>query len=881
MLKLKNVNKIYIMPNFEVRALDQFSVTFRQNEFVSVLGPSGSGKTTLLNIVGGLDQYTSGDLMINGKSTKTFKEREWDVYRNHRVGFVFQSYNLIPHQTVLSNVELALTIAGLNKEERVKKAKLALDRVGLHDQYYKKPNQLSGGQSQRVAIARALVNDPEILLADEPTGALDTKTSTQILDLIKEIASDRLVIMVTHNAVLAEKYSTRIINLLDGKLINDSNPITEEELKKKEEPFRTTKKEQAKMTWWTTFKLSLQNLFSKAKRTILTSIASSIGIIGISLVLSLSYGVKSYIHNMQEDMLSGNPITVESNTLDLDKMMDSMGRTEQVKFVKDEGLVNVRKLIEQLAKRASDTQSMFIENNITAEYIDYVNGLPPEDVAAIIYDYELDLKPNLYFDFSETADGDPTSMSLTTIINIYTSILKESEGTRSFANMISNFTNIAKKAPESEEYILSQYDILAGRYATEKDEVMLVLSDDRSLTDLLLAQLGYYSQEEFLNLIYKEIDDPDYNPNLAIKEQFSYQDLMDKTFMWYANDSIYKLPPVMLQDNAKFIYEPYAENITNTDGAVELKIVGILEPNENIMYGSLRSGFYYTEQLSQHILENSEQSLIVQEMTNANLSSYTNIPSEEGKMNAVIFFYDYTFRGVTKTVPGFVGNVSMLSNLLGTIGSSSGGGPEELPMIYALTKRDLGGETLPSKISIYPIDLEHKDNVIQYLNAWNDQEGLDDEDGITLTDPLSIIFAMINNMINVITIALIGFTTLALLVSSVMIAIITYVSVVERVKEIGVIRSLGGRKRDVSNLFVAETVIIGFTSGLVAVMFTYFASFIINLIVRPEIGFNIAIFPIHYAIIMLGISILLTLISGLIPSRSAAKKDPVVALRTE
>ncbi len=879
MLKLKNIKKIYQLPNFEVRALDDVTISFRQNEFVSVLGPSGSGKTTLLNLVGGLDQYTSGDLIINGKSTKTFKEREWDVYRNHRVGFVFQSYNLIPHQTVLSNVELALTIAGLSKEERVKKAKDALDRVGLHDQYNKKPNQLSGGQSQRVAIARALVNDPDILLADEPTGALDTETSTQILDLIKEIASDRLVIMVTHNPILAEKYSTRIVKLLDGKVVSDSNPIVEVE--DKPIVFKSTGKERAKMSLWTTFKLSLQNLFSKFSRTILTSVASSIGIIGISLVLSLSYGVKTYINDMQEDMLSGNPITVESNTLDLEKMMDGMGHTEKVKLIKKDGKVNVDKLIEQLAQRASNTQSMFIENNITEEYIEYVKGLSEEDIAALILDYEVDLKPNLYFDFKESVDGEAKNMSLTTVISIYTSILKENDDTKSFANMISNFTNIAKKAPESEDYILSQYNLLEGKYATEKDEVMLVLNKDRSLTDLLLAQLGFYSQEEFLNIIFKEIGDADYNEDILIKDDFTYEELMSKTFTWYKNDSIYKDPLPMFADKAKFFYEPYGDNITNTDDSVELKIVGILEPNDNIMYGSLRSGFYYTEELSNYMLEHNRDSLIVNELESSNRQSFTNIPDEEGVMFSVMYFYDYTFRDNTKTVPGFVGNVNMLSNLIGTIGSTMGGEMEEMPLIYTLTKRDLAGEDLPSKISIYPVDLDHKDNVLTYLNDWNNLDDTQDEDKITLTDPLSIVFKMINDMINVITIALIGFTALALVVSSVMIAIITYVSVVERVNEIGVIRSLGGRKRDVSNLFIAETFIIGLVSGIIAILFTYLASFIINLIVYPKINFNIAIFPPLYAVIMISISIGLSLISGLIPSRSAAKKDPVDALRAE
>ncbi len=876
MLKLTNIKKTYKMPNFTIKALDDVSVGFRKNEFVSILGPSGSGKTTLLNIVGGLDKYTSGDLIINNKSTKTFKERDWDVYRNHRVGFVFQSYNLIPHQTVLSNVELSLTIAGLSKQERVEKAKQALNKVGLSDQYNKKPNQLSGGQSQRVAIARALVNDPEILLADEPTGALDTKTSKQIMELIKEIANDRLVIMVTHNPQLAKKYSTRIIKLLDGKLKSDSSPLDQQSIKQDEIIIDKPKKEKAKMSWWTAFKLSLQNLFSKKKRTLLTSVASSIGIIGISLVLSLSFGVKSFINNMQSDMLSGNPIMIESSTLDIEKMISSMSDREKVKLLKQDGKVNVSNVVEELAKRASNAQSMFVENNITPEYLNFLSQLPEEDVAAMFYDFETDLKPNLYFDFYQSSTHVPDRISLTAVNSIYTSILMENEDTKPFASMISSVSNFTKQAPTNEEYILNQYNVLAGRYAVEKDEIMLVLNDDRSLTDLLLAQLGYFSQEEFLNLVFKETNDQDYNPDLQIKDSFEFGELMQKEFVWYGNDSIYKTAPAHLENMAKFSYEAYADNINNVEGSVKLKVVGILEPNQNIMYGSLKSGLYYTEKLSQHMLEINQQSEIVQKMDDLELSAYTNIPNENGNMDSVMFSYAYTFRQSTKSAVGFVGSINMVSNLLGSMG-----GNNAAPIIYSLTKRDLGGEALPSKISIYPLDIEHKDNIIDYLNAWNVQEGRLDEDKITITDPLSIIFAMLNNMINIVTVALIGFTTLALLVSSVMIAIITYVSVVERIKEIGVIRSLGGRKRDVSNLFVAETVLIGLTSGTIAVSVTYFLSMIINAVVNKMIGFKIAIFPIHYALLMLCLSVGLTLISGIIPSKSAAKKDPVIALRTE
>src|SRR5690625_1885924 len=391
MLQLKNLNKTYKVADYKVEALKDINLSFRKNEFVSVLGPSGSGKTTLLNIIGGLDKYDNGELIINGRETKHFKEKDWNVYRNHRIGFVFQSYNLIPHQTVLSNVELALTIAGLSKEERIKRSKEALDKVGLHDQYYKKPNQLSGGQSQRVEIARALVNDPEILLADEPTGALDTVTSKQIMDLIKEIASDRLVIMVTHNPDLAEEYSTRIINLLDGKVRDDSNPYKSKTKIIKE---KVREPERAKMSWWTTFRLSIQNLLSKKNRSILTSIASSIGIIGISLVLSLSFGVQLFIKNTQEDMLSGNPIEIAESAFDMEAIMKGMTPQEKQEIIKESGYVNVDQMIEMIAKRSQETNGMFVENVITEEYIEYLKKMPEEDIAAIFYDREIDISNN-------------------------------------------------------------------------------------------------------------------------------------------------------------------------------------------------------------------------------------------------------------------------------------------------------------------------------------------------------------------------------------------------------------------------------------------------------------------------------------------------------
>lgn len=874
MLKLTNISKNYYVADMTVRALKNIDLSLRENEFVSVLGPSGSGKTTLLNIIGGLDKYDAGDLIINGRQTKDFNEKDWNIYRNHRIGFIFQSYNLIPHQTVLSNVELALTIAGLSKEERIEKAKDALDKVGLSDQYYKKPNQLSGGQSQRVAIARALVNDPEILLADEPTGALDTETSKQIMDLIKEIANDKLVIMVTHNPLLAEEYSTRIINLLDGEIVSDSKPYHLEPkiVKKKKET------ERAKMSWWTTFKLSIQNLLSKRSRTILTSIASSIGIIGISLVLSLSYGVQTFINNTQEDMLSGNPITITESTFDMEAIMSGMTPPKKIEIIKEAGYVNIHKMVEMLAQRSKETSGMFIKNIITEEYIDYLMEMPEKDVAAIFLDREIDITNNLYLTSKSKNDLDEEIISMSVLRTIYTDILKENEDTKAYANLISNFTNIIGQAPNNEKYLLEQYNILDGKIANEIDEIMLVLNKDGLISDLTLAQLGYYSQEDFINKILNAIDDEKTNET---QEKFSYEELLSKEFIWYPNDIVFKKNEGLDAPLKPFFYNAYGDDFNEDDG-VKLKVVGILEPKDNIVYGSLESGFYYTEELANHIINTNKSSQIINYILDEN-SEEKQITSGKFKVSAnapemeagITYKYSYKYLDEDRVnLTGYVGKTDQMADMLGSVI------PDFPDTIYKLTTRDLGGEEIASKISIYPTDLKHKDNVIDYLDNWNNtlEEG---GNKVVYTDTLSIVFAMINDIINIITIALIGFTSLALFVSSVMIAIITYVSVVERTKEIGVIRSLGGSKRDVSNLFIAETAIIGLASGLFAIAFTYFASFIINLIVHNAIGTNIAVFPWHYALIMISVSITLTLISGLIPSRSAAKKDPVVALRTE
>ncbi len=913
MLQLKGITKVYKVASGDVHALKGIDISFRKNEFVSILGPSGCGKTTTLNIIGGLDKYTSGDLVIARKSTKNFTDRDWDVYRNHRIGFVFQSYNLIPHQTVLGNVELALTISGVSKEERIRRAKSALDKVGLKGEYLKYPNQLSGGQCQRVAIARALVNEPDILLADEPTGALDSKTSVQIMDLIKEISKEKLVIMVTHNAEIAEEYSTRIVRLLDGEIIEDTNPYLEEDQRKEiaeieaQSNKKPKKKNKAKMSWWTAFKLSARNLFTKRGRTALTSIAGSIGIIGISAVIAVSTGVRTYINDMQDDMLSGNPITILETGYDLNSMMNGMEFEDSVSLVKENGYVNVESMMEFLVNQIETMDSFMVENDINQDYVDYILNMPKE-YAALKLDYGLDVTNNIYTQFKGNALKDQT-VSLSAIKTIYSSVMKET-AYKDQATLIASLGDTFQLAPSDKNYIESQYNVLQGKMATEKDEIMLVVSKDSSLTDLTLAQLGYYTQDEFLNIAFSlEENSESYNPEL-FKNKFTYQELMDKEFTWYSNSAVFNKNNSVMNP---FTYNYKVDEDFNKEGELKLKVVGILEPKENINFGCLQTGVYYTDELVEYILENNKNSEIVKFIEEANKPENAENPfyknyvdgftsghfsgiNENGTpydMNSGItyefdYYYDDNLNDDVipelKTAIGFVGKLDTISSMIGGMMGM------EVGDMYKLSLRELGGVNLCNDITIYPTDFDTKDKVTEYLDKWNNEGDIvignktitfEERSKITYTDTLSLIISMIDMMINVVTIALISFTSLSLVVSCVMISIITYVSVVERIKEIGVIRSLGGRKRDVSNLFNAETLIIGLASGLFGVGFTYILSGIVNIIVKSLAGFSIMILPFSSALTMVLLSVGLTILSGLIPAKKAAHQDPVVALRTE
>ena len=1092
MLELKNIVKDYVSGNNVTHALKGISVNFRKNEFVSILGASGCGKTTTLNIIGGLDRYTSGDLIIDGTSTKNYTDRDWDTYRNHSIGFIFQTYNLIGHQNILRNVELALTISGVGKAERKARAIEALKKVGLEGLEKKKPNQLSGGQCQRVAIARALINNPEILLADEPTGALDSETSVQIMDLLKEVASDRLVIMVTHNPELAEKYSTRIIRMSDGLLTDDSMPFdgveeTVAEEADEENPieeFNKGKKKKSSMSLATATGLSLSNLRSKLRRTVLVTIAGSIGIIGVSAVLAVSRGVKDFIGEMQNDMLSAYPVQIAEQSVDMTSLMSGLNANDAKEhFVWDpeDPKVGVDSMINYLMTAYSDITKVKT-NTIDKKLVSYIDSLPRESTAVINKNYAIDPTNNIFgawVDDSMQTDEEKQAgnrehvvtrnMSFNGLTQRYIAELKTVEEFAAYASYVDLFTDFMKEMPDEKEYITSQYDIIAGdTLSLGKDDLVLVVDKNTTLTDLVLAQTGVFDHDEFLNIAKCAIDENEYKKSDAYntdsievrkeklenirkahpyRKEFKYEDLLNREFTYLPEDTIYEYKEEIATsektfsvafaivsggDIERFIYLtsqklgnmnilygvtmykeasewksdqvaaiPLNADASKTDESClygtwfalsandlakvagmsteeqtayvmshlkfalnlnskasgmsmyypnmaaypmggtpispdysmqetpirgyackaeaeedwisnpqahkgsKMKISAILRLKSDKRFGCLDRGLYYTNAFVDAYSSDAKEAKV----TTAMKEQLRNPASRDVEFKAYTTF-DY-FSDKTKTmIPN-----GYASSLNGDLSSSfsdlfSGLTGVNHQETNALHLRSLSGlksvstavegggteisfEKLPKTISIYPKSFADKDVITKHLDKWNEDgnitvkvDGVDvtlaknQRDELSYTDTIQIIVKVITTLIDAITIALVVFTSLSLVVSCFMIAVITYISVVERIKEIGVIRSLGGRKRDVASLFVMENLLTGLFSGVFGVAFTYLIQIVLNIALKAAFGVVIANFTIGTAAIMVGVSVLLSVLSGAIPSQSAAHKDPVVALRT-
>ena len=867
MLQLKNITKNYLSGDNEVQALKGIDIEFRENEFVSILGQSGCGKTTLLNIIGGLDRYTSGDLIINGKSTKEFKDKDWDTYRSHSVGFVFQSYNLIPHQTVLANVELALTISGVGKAERKKKAIEALQKVGLGDQLNKKPNQMSGGQMQRVAIARALVNDPDILLADEPTGALDSKTSVQVMEILKEISKDRLIIMVTHNPELAKKYSSRIVKLLDGKIIDDSNPYKSSEEDVKKARNKKDKSGKASMKFTTAVRLSLNNLMTKKGRTFLTSFAGSIGIIGIALILSLSHGMQSYINRVEEDTLSSYPLTIQEASIDVTSMLEAMmGNGEKEEH--NDNKIYSRPIVNNIL----ETVSTKLQTNNLEEFKKYLESGDTnikDYINAIQYEYNLNL--NIY---KQNEDKTYQQVNPSKVFDElgFGEMMESRQSTSSMmsGSMTMTQTDVWNEMLDNQNLLQSQYDVLAGKWPTKYNEVVLIVDENNEISDYTLYSLGIKDIKE-LNESMEKIKNKE-KVEAGKSESYSYDDLLNYKFKILLNTDYYKESGNAWQDMSND--DEYMKNVV--DNAEEITIVGIIKPNEENVSSSGAGMIGYTKELKEYVINKINETEIVKEQKeNPNINVFTGIEFPENQNSS----FDYS--QLTDEQRMYMATLSEaeLAELMKNYAENS-------TATYDSNLSTLGVVDLnkPSTINIYPKDFESKDMITTRISEYNDKQTNDgkEENVITYTDIVGVMMSSVSTIINVISYVLIAFVGISLVVSSIMIGIITYISVLERTKEIGILRSIGASKKDVSRVFNAETLIIGLVAGLIGIVVTLLLNIPINMIIKSIVGIsNISKLPTAGAIILVVISVGLTMIAGLIPARFAAKRDPVEALRTE
>ena len=856
MLELKNIKKDYKSGNETVHALKGVSLSFRKNEFVSILGQSGCGKTTMLNIIGGLDHYTSGDLLIDHRSTKDFKDKDWDSYRNHTIGFVFQSYNLIPHQSVLANVELALTLSGVSRDERRKRALEALEKVGLKDQIHKRPNQMSGGQMQRVAIARALVNNPDILLADEPTGALDSATSVAIMEILNEIAKDKLVIMVTHNPELAQKYSTRIIRLLDGEVVDDSNPYTIEE-----KTAEIMKLKKTSMSFITALSLSLNNLMTKKARTFLTAFAGSIGIIGIALILSLSNGVQSYISSVEKETLSSYPITIQDNSMDMSVMMQTMmGMNAESKEHADDKIYS-KQMINDIMETMSDQMD---KNNLAAfkEYLDNDSAFK-EHTKAIEYGYNLKL--NVFNEHGKNG-----------LVQVSPNQVMEKLGFGNMAQMqesfmgaqVSSNNEVWNKLPENKTLREEEYTLLKGNWPKNYNEVVLAVDGDSEITDYALYSLGLLNQDDLSD----NFEALQKGKEIKKDEQVSYtiDELLDMEFKLVLNSDLYKKINGIWIDMSDD--EAYVENAVKNGET--MKVVGIIQPKEKALSKSEMGGIYYTNALEKHVVEEVEKSDIVKEQKeNKDTNVFTGTPFSKNEKFSLSSLSDEQKM-----------QMAMLSqeDLAAYMSSYN----DNVNATYESNLEKLGAVDMnsPSYINIYAKSFDDKEAVADLINTYNEKQEADGKESnvISYNDIVGTMMDSVTSIIDMISYVLMAFVSVSLIVSSIMIGIITYISVLERTKEIGILRAIGASKKDISRVFNAETFIIGLISGLIGIGITVALNIPISMIIEDMSGVaNVSSLPVTGGIVLVLISLLLTVVAGLIPSRIASKKDPVEALRSE
>ena len=861
MLELKNIKKSYKTADFTQVALDNINLEFRKSEFVSILGPSGSGKTTLLNIIGGLDRYDSGDLIINGKSTKDFKDRDWDEYRNNSVGFIFQSYNLIGHINVLSNVEMSMTLSGVGSKEKRRRALEVLEKVGLKDHAYKKPNELSGGQMQRVAIARALVNNPDIILADEPTGALDSNTSIQIMELIKEISKDKLVIMVTHNPELAQKYSSRIIRLLDSKIIDDTMPYNPTKKEREDAKKDSKKSRKTSMSFLTALSLSINNLKTKKGRTILTAFAGSIGIIGIATIMSLSNGVQNYIDRTQEETLSSYPLTIQENTIDASAMIElMMGQNDIDTSMQEENKVYSNDIMNEVMSTMS---SKIEKNNLKRfkEYLDTNREKINDSLTAIEYNYDLNL--NIY----SQRDGKTVKSNPSTV---FEKIGMDFGGSNSMMSQFTS-TDVFLKQLDNEELVHSQYNLLAGNWPQNYNEVVLLVDKNNQVSDYTLYSLGLKDQDE-LEAKYNKILSGE---EIEADEQtsYTYDDILNLEFKILPQTDYYE------KEGNVWIDKSEDEDYINQklEDADTLKVVGIIQIDDESIANTTSGVILYTKELEEHIIDKISNSEIVKEqLANDKVNVFTGLEFNEESTSK-----EFDINSLSDEQRTYLMSLSQ-EELAQVIAAYS----ENANATYETTLDKMGYVNIevPSTINIYPKDFEAKENIENFISEYNtmvENEG-NESDTINYTDTVGLIMSSVTSIVNIISYVLIAFVSISLVVSSIMIGIITYISVLERTKEIGILRSIGASKKDISRVFNAETLIIGFCAGVLGIACTYLLTFPANAILKEVVNVSgLVQVPWGAALVLVCISMILTVISGLIPSKMASKKDPVIALRTE